>query len=139
MFTINTVTVSGRLGQDPESIADGKGCRFSLAVEERFKQGDDWTSRTNWIPITGWGSVAEQMRKQLAKGTLVAITGNLREETWEKDGQKRSKVGVVVRAFFYPGKGDGESNGSTGGDVPADTTGLGQTAAAGVNDDIPFN
>lgn len=136
MFVLNSATISGRLGSDPESIADGKGCRFSVAVEDRFKSGDEWQSRTNWIPVTAWGSISEQIRKKLHKGSEVAIEGKLREETWEKDGQKRSKVGIVAFAFHteYRDNGDGARYES---DVPADTADM---AGTGVNDgdDIPF-
>ena len=37
------------------------------------------------------------MAQYLAKGSKVAISGRLRQETWEtQDGQKRSRVGVVI-------------------------------------------
>jgi len=90
--------------------------------------------------VVAWGSLAEQVMKQLSKGSPVGIQGRLKQDRWETDsGEKRSRVGVVAYAMFAPRGSNG--NGSQDeipyeSDVPADTTGLGQQ----VTDDeaIPF-
>ena len=135
MFTINTATISGNLGSAPERIADGKGCRFSLAVNERVKKGDnDYEDYVNWVEVTAWGSLADQLVKQLDKGSALGVSGRLREQRWEKDGQKRSKVGLTAERVFIPKGGNGSAGDS---DVPADTAGLGGSAPD-PDSDIPF-
>lgn len=138
MFTLNAVALSGNLTRDPERIANDKGAKFAIAVNERFKDGDDWRDYANFIDIVAWGSLADQVMKQLSKGTAVAIQGRLRQDRWETDGQKRSKVGVVAFAMFVPKSGNG-SQGSFESDVPADTSGLGSSTSFSSDSDIPFN
>lgn len=141
MFVINRVIVSGGLGGDPERIASDKGCKFSIAVDERFKNGDDWESRTNWFDVVAWGSLADQIVKQLSKGSRVCIEGRLRQEKWKnKDGENRYSVGIVADAFFFP-KTDSSSNGSGSyeSDVPADTEGMQQASGSSeFTEEIPF-
>lgn len=136
MFTINRVIVSGGLGGDPERIAGDKGCKFSVAVDERFKNGDNWESRTNWFDVVAWGSLADQIVKQLSKGSRVCIEGRLRQEKWQnKDGENRYSVGIVADAFFFP-KTDERSRAES--DVPVDTEGMGTGGGSASDDEIPF-
>lgn len=135
MFVINTVHVSGNLTRDPESIADGKGCKFGIAVNERVKKGDDWEDYPNYFDVTAWASLAEQITKQLSKGSPVAIKGRLRHERWEKDGQKNSRVTITAEAFFAPKQSDG-ARFNPESDVPPDTADLGPQATP--DDEIPF-
>lgn len=142
MFVINTATISGTLGKDPERIADGKGCKFSLAVNERIKKNDVWEDYTSWIDVVAWGSLSDQIVKQLSKGSRIALTGRLRQDKWQaQDGSNRSKVGLIAEAFFYPknDSGNGNGNGAYESDVPADTAGLATSSSQFSNDDIPFN
>lgn len=111
---INTCTLTGRLTRDPEiKYTTGGLCivDFSLASGYRKKSGDEWTDETNYIDCTHMGRGAEAVSKYLAKGKQIAITGELRQDRWEKDGQKRSKVKVQVRDLQLLG-GKSESNGS---------------------------
>lgn len=141
MFVINTATISGTLGKDPERIADGKGCKFSLAVNERVKKGDNYEDYTSWIDVVAWGSLSDQIVKQLSKGSRIALTGRLRQDKWQaQDGSNRSKVGLIAEAFFFPKSAGGNGGqSSTESDVPADTSGLGTSGSQFSNDDIPFN
>lgn len=141
MFTINTATISGTLGKDPERIASDKGCKFSLAVNERIKKGDNWEDYTSWIDVVAWGSLSDQIVKQLSKGSRIALTGRLRQDKWQsKEGENRSKVGLIAESFFFP-KNDGNGNGGRFNpetDVPADTAGLGSSSGSAPDADIPF-
>ena len=70
---------------------------FTIAVDDR---GD----YTNFIDCTAWGKTAETIANHFAKGKQIGVSGRLRQDRWEKDGQKRSKVGVVVENFTFCGK-----------------------------------
>lgn len=142
-MNINIVALTGNLTRDPELRSTPGGtsvCDLGLAVNERFKQNDEWTERANFFAITVWGKQAENCAQYLAKGRPIAVQGRLRWESWEKDGEKRSAVKVVADQvqFLSDGKGSGGERFSPEPDVPADTNFGVPGAAATPDDDIPF-
>lgn len=92
---MNSVSLIGRLGKDPEVRTTGSGktvANFTLAVDFGF--GDRKT--TSWIPVQVWEKTAEIAQKYLAKGSQVAVTGRLQQRSWEdRDGNTRSVLEVV--------------------------------------------
>ncbi len=69
---------------------------IGLAINERRKtQGDEYVEETTFVDITLWGRTAEVAAEYLSKGSPVLIEGRLKLDTWETDGQKRSKLKVV--------------------------------------------
>lgn len=109
---MNSVNIIGRLGRDPELkyLTDGKAvCSFSLALDE----GKD--RPPSWVDVSAFEKTAENVAEYLRKGDECAVSGRLRQETWEKDGQKRSALKVVAsRVDFLRKKGEG--HGESGGD-----------------------
>lgn len=100
-MSINKAIISGNIGRDPELRQTSSGTsilNFSVAVNDRVKnqRTGEWEDRPNWIGCVLFGKRAESLGKHLAKGTKVAIEGKLRWSQWEHDGQKRSKIEVVV-------------------------------------------
>lgn len=100
-MSINRVNISGNLTRDPEMRALRNGTQvlsFGVAVNDRRKnpQTGDWEDYPNFIDCTMFGSRAEAVSRYLAEGTKVAIEGKLRYSSWEKDGQRRSKLEVIV-------------------------------------------
>lgn len=98
---INRVTISGNLTRDPELRFTPSGTAvlsLGVAVNERRKnqQTDEWEDYPNFVDCTMFGTRAEKLAQYLAKGAKVAIDGRLRYESWESNGQKRSKLSVVV-------------------------------------------
>ena len=71
---------------------------FGVAVNDRAKnqQTGEWEDRPNFIDCTMFGNRAEKLGSYIVKGNKVAIEGKLRWSQWEKDGQKRSKLEVIV-------------------------------------------
>lgn len=98
-MSINIVSISGNVGRDPE-VRSTKGgtsvLTFSVAVNERVKNGNEWTDYTNWVDVTVFGRRAESLGQILKKGMKVAVSGRLRYSSWDKDGQKRSKIEVIA-------------------------------------------
>ena len=100
-MSINRCNISGNLTRDPEMRALRNGTQvlsFGVAVNDRRKnlQTGDWEDYPNFIDCTMFGSRAEAVSRYLAKCTKVAIEGKLRYSSWEKDGQRRSKLEVIV-------------------------------------------
>ncbi|MDC7218622.1 MAG: single-stranded DNA-binding protein [Spirochaetales bacterium] len=124
---INKVMLVGRLPRDAELSYTNSGialCKFSLAVNRRKKQGDQWIDEGNFFELNLWGRRGENLNSYLTKGVQVAIEGQLRQERWEQDGRNRSKVSIeVVNIQLLGGRRDdnrqgpspGNSNRSSGG------------------------
>ena len=98
---INRVNISGNLTRDPEMRRTASGMQvlsFGVAVNDRAKnpQTNEWEDRPNFIDCTMFGTRAEAVSRYLSKGSKVAIEGKLRWSQWERDGQKRSKLEVIV-------------------------------------------
>lgn len=100
-MSINRVNISGNLTRDPELRATAGGTQvlsFGVAVNDRRKnpQTGEWEDYPNFVDCTMFGARAEAMNRFLRKGTKVAIEGKLRYSSWERDGQRRSKLEVIV-------------------------------------------
>ena len=100
-MSINRVIISGNLTRDPELRATAGGMQvmsLGVAVNDRRKnqQTGEWEDFPNFVDCTMFGTRAESLARFLSKGTKVAIEGKLRWSQWERDGQKRSKLEVVV-------------------------------------------
>lgn len=100
-MSINRVNISGNLTRDPELRATAGGTQvlsFGVAVNDRRRnaQTGEWEDYPNFVDCTMFGNRAEAVSRFLAKGMKVAIEGKLRYSSWEKDGQKRSKLEVIV-------------------------------------------
>ncbi len=115
MASFNRVVLMGNLTRDPELRYIGSGTAVSdigLAVNDRVKRNDQWVDETTFVDITLWGRTAEVANEYLTKGSNVLIEGRLKLDTWEKDGQKRSKLKVVAeRMQMVGGKGGGGQGG----------------------------
>ena len=99
-MSINRVNISGNLTRDPEirSTAGGMAVLgFGVAVNDRRKnqQTGQWEDYPNFVDCTMFGNRAEALSRILRKGMKVCIEGKLRYSSWEKDGQKRSKIEVI--------------------------------------------
>jgi single-strand DNA-binding protein len=123
----------------------------TLAVNDRFKRGDQWVEEAVFVDITLWGRTAEIANEYLSKGSPVLIEGRLKLDRWEKEGQKHSKLRVTAEKMQMLGsKGGGGGGGggrvSRGGESPQYDEGpqfdeAEQFSRAGgppPNDDIPF-
>lgn len=156
---INRVTISGNLTRDAELRGNGGVCALGVAVNDRRKnpQTDEWEDVPNFIDCVIFGSRGEKLQPYLTKGTKVTIAGRLHHSTWERDGERRSKVEVIVEELEFMSRGDGggqrrqgggsrqaqasDPYGAPMGDIPA--PGVYQPAlptqqAAPATDDIPF-
>lgn len=100
-MSINRVNISGNLTRDPELRATASGTQvlsFGVAVNDRRRnpQTGEWEDYPNFVDCTMFGARAEAVNRYLQKGSKVAIEGKLRYSSWERDGQRRSKLEVIV-------------------------------------------
>lgn len=135
---MNTANIMGRLTRDPEVRHSSGGMpivSFSVAVNHGKE-------KVSYFDVKAFGERFEKLAPYLEKGKQVGVSGDLEQERWETEGQKRSKVVIVMRNLTF-GAGDGSSDGSQRTQAPADAdipTEQFQPvgAATADDDDIPF-
>jgi len=109
-MSINHVNISGNLTRDPELRSTAGGTNilsFGVAVNDRHKnpQTGKWENVPNFIDCIVFGQRAEALSRFISKGVKVSIDGKLHYSSWEtKDGQRRSKLEVVVEEIEFLSK-----------------------------------
>jgi single-strand DNA-binding protein len=66
----------------------------NFKVASNYKYGD--SEEVLFMPCVLFGKIAEAISQYLTKGTLILVEGRLKEEAWEKDGQKRSQIKLIA-------------------------------------------
>lgn len=92
--SVNQVFLIGRLTKDIEIKTTGTGknvASFSLAVDKTSGDGADF------FDCVAWEKTADILAQYAGKGSKIHVQGSLQQRSWEQDGNKRSKVEVVVR------------------------------------------
>ena len=145
MASYNRVILMGNLTRDVELkyIQSGSAVtEVGLAVNDRRKsQSGEWIEETTFVDVTLWGRTAEVASEYLGKGSPVLIEGRLKLDTWETDGQKRSKLRVVgERMQMLGGRGGGGGTPSSrpSNEFSEPTTTAATPPAGPPEDDIPF-
>ena len=111
-MSINIAAISGNLTRDPDLRQTQGGMAimsFSVAVNDRRRdpKTGEWSDYPNYIDCTMFGNRAESISKYLAKGSKVSVVGKLRWSQWERDGQKRSKIELIVDEIEMMSRQDG--------------------------------
>jgi single-strand DNA-binding protein len=110
---VNRVQLIGNLGSDPELLTMSTGtsmAKFRLATNEYFqnKKGEKVTE-TTWHNIVAWGPQGERIAAMFQKGMQVAITGKLRNRSYEtKDGAKKYTSEVILNDYYKLSKSASE-------------------------------
>lgn len=150
MASINKVILMGNLTRDPELRVTPQGlaiCKIGLAVNRTFKGSDgNNQEEVTFVDADAFGKQAEVIGKFMNKGKPILIEGRLRMDNWTtKEGDKRSKMVVVVENFqFVGGRSDDSGEGYTprqgGGTAHEDRRG-GSAGSYDMKDgaeDVPF-
>ena len=106
-MSLNAVFISGCLTSEPRQQATPSGTtvvRFGLAVNDRRKNNKtgEWDDYTHFVDCTMFGRFAERMVVYLHKGVRVTVEGKLNYSSWEKDGQRHTKLDVIVNELVPP-------------------------------------
>jgi single-strand DNA-binding protein len=106
MANLNKVMLIGRLTRDPEVRTfsnGGKVAKFGFAVNNRKKnqQTGQWEDVPVFLDVEAFnrgefGKLADTVEQFLTKGRQIFIEGHLRLDQWEKDGQKQSRLMIVM-------------------------------------------
>ena len=114
MASYNRVILLGNLVRDIELRYTNSRmavCQNAIAVNDRRKNASgEWIDETSFVDVTFFGRTAEIVSEYLSKGSPIFVEGRLKQDTWEKDGQKRSKLYVIVdRMQLLGGRSEGKN------------------------------
>jgi len=118
MSSFNKVILLGRLTRDPELRVTANGnhiCKFSIATSRKFKGSDGvLKEETTFVDVDTFGRQAEVVSKYFSKGKPIFVEGRLRLDQWEsQNGEKRSKLTVVLENFQFIGSREDEGRDSS--------------------------
>ncbi len=134
----NKVILMGNLTRDPELRSTPSGqsvAGFSLAVNRSWKNANGETQEAvDYIDCNAWGKAGEIIAQYMTKGSAILVSGRLQQRSWEQEGQKRSKVEVVVEDFNFVGGGDGGGNRSSNQSSSNETNNSSNPPAGGKKD-----
>lgn len=123
MPNINSVHLGGNLTRDPELkyLPSGTAvANFTIAVNRQWtdKSTNQKKEEVSFIDCVAFARAAEVISEYMKKGRALYVEGRMKQDRWEsEDGQKRSKVRVVVDTFqFLDGKRDGGGSGGGSSD-----------------------
>jgi len=107
MSSFNQVTLLGNLTRGPELRylpgGDTAVVEVPIAVNERYRKDGELVESVSFIDVTFFGRTAEVVNEYLTKGSPVLVSGKLKQDRWEKDGEKRSKLKVVCQQMQLVG------------------------------------
>ena len=103
---MNKVIFNGNLTRDPDVrvvTVNGKKTsvvNFTVAVSRHFKKASGEKDKdVTFVSCEAWDTGAETIGKYLSKGSPILVEGSLKTESWEQEGQKRSRLKVRVLTF----------------------------------------
>lgn len=112
MANYNKVILLGNMTRDPQLKylpSNMAVCEFGLAVNRRWRDKDgNQKEEVCFVDVSAFGRQGETINQYMTKGRPILIEGHLRFDSWTgQDGQKRSKLTVVVENFQFVGaRGD---------------------------------
>lgn len=119
---LNKVILIGRLTRDAELKYNTKGTAIaavSLANNRSVKRNDNWETEVSYFDADIFGKTAENLKLYLTKGKMICITARMKQDRWEKDGQKFSRVKLEAEEVQLLGGNSSENpNSSNGGTQP---------------------
>ena len=139
------VIIVGNITRDPELRTTPSGtqvCGFSVAVNRNYKDNSgEQKENVSFFDCSAWGKSGEIIAQYAKKGSGILVSGRLEQRSWEdKEGQKRSRVEIVVEDFNFIGNREGSSGSYAGGSTTSTASTSASTPAsesASAPDDIP--
>lgn len=95
---MNVILISGRITRDATIITMPSGdimVEFSVASNRKTKE----TESTIFFEIKAWGK--EALGPHLTKGKWVTVQGRLEERTWERNGEKHTRMHVIANDIQF--------------------------------------
>ena len=137
---LNNYSVIGRMTRDLDERAfaytsNGKArLNISIAVNDGY--GDN--QYTSYFDVVVWGKTAENIKPYLGKGKQICINGRLRQDRWESNGQKNSRVVIVAETVQLLGGRDIGAGSGGNYQQPAQQQAPAYNDGRDFPEDIPF-
>jgi single-strand DNA-binding protein len=130
MKNVNSIIIEGRLTKDPEKKAVGQHTLVKCTIANNRDSKDK--KIVNFVNIEAWNANGKAF-DYLKKGNPVRVIGELKTDTYEKDGHKVYSFGILCHTveFVSDGKADIKGGGSNAKQEPAHPE-------SSFDDDIPF-
>lgn len=101
---INYTLLKGNLGDNPRYVTDGHGrprFTFDVCVSKPYKDGDEWKTETTWYRnCIAWGDLATILsRMQFAKGDLVLVEGEMKNNDWVNRNSNESHYEMQLKVY----------------------------------------
>lgn len=112
MTDLNTVIITGNVvhdigEKDLRKVGETTKLSITIATNKSVKSNGEWKNKASFFEVVLWGRLADNLRPYLVKGKSVAIVGTLDQDTWEKEGQKQSKIYITANELkLLGGKAD---------------------------------
>ena len=121
------VIIVGNITRDPELRSTASGtqvCGFSVAVNRNYRDSSgEQKENVSFFDCSAWGKSGELIAQYAKKGSGILVSGRLEQRSWEdKEGQKRSRVEIVVEDFNFIGGAAGSEGGNSRGASSAAST-----------------
>ncbi len=111
---VNKVIILGNLGNDPDTHQTQGGLHVTKCSVATTKS---WTDdkgqrqeKTEWHRVVFFNRLAEVASQYLKKGMQVYVEGELRTNSWEKDGVTRYTTEIIAREMQMLGGRQGSSS-----------------------------
>ncbi len=141
---LNQVVLIGNCVRDVAiSYTQGRMCigKVSLASNRSVKQNGQWVSEVSYFDVTIFGKTAENLQPYLLKGQKIAVSGILKQDRWEKDGHKFSKIGIIANIVQLIGSNSGSNRANSPAEsvsAPSPTNNTAMTENPSVDDSTGF-
>ena len=139
---MNIMILTGNITKDPE-IRYGNDnkpvARFGIAVQRQFKNKNGEYD-TDFFNLTAFGATASFVEKYVKKGTRLNVTGELRNNNYEKDGKKVYQDQIIVNSVEFGGSKKDNAGTDAPAEAPAQNDGDGFNAVdeSVTEDNLPF-
>lgn len=138
MANFNRVILAGNLTRDPQLShlpSNTAVAEFGMAVNRKWRsQSGEMKEEVTFVDLRAYGKQAETLNQYVTRGKPLLVEGRLKFDQWtNKEGQKRSKLYVIVENFQFIGTRDAADEDQTR-EAPATDSSDGPP----VGDDIPF-
>jgi len=104
---MNQINITGRLTEEPK-VTYSAGSEpvahavFNFAVPDMsMKKDSQGNYQTDFFRCSIWGKLAEIVEKHCNKGTKLLISGRLKNNNYEKDGQKIYSNEIVIDSLEF--------------------------------------
>ena len=132
MTDLNSVFLTGNVvhnigEKDIVKIGETTKLTITIANNQSIKTNGEWKTVGNFFEVVMWGKLADNLKPYIVKGKGLAVVGTLKQDRWEKDGKKGSKIYIVADSVkLLGGKADNDSHAQGNNDL-------------GFPEDIPYD